>query len=220
MRKLVEVDPMRLAMVFALGIGVLGMLGAVDARYEAAPAFDLDAELKLPAFAAALILLTAAAVTGLAAAIDPSGPWPWRVLAALFLLMAADEVVAVHETLEELAAVDWQLLYLPVMAVGGVAWLIALTRLHRLRLAAVLLVAGAAAWATAGLLEAVQWSGPRESEHAVAGYGILMGVEELLEMCGSAAFALAPSIASRAWAGTARTVPAVAVPAAQATARS
>jgi hypothetical protein len=208
MRKLAEVDPMRLAIVFAVSIGVLGILGALEVKYDAAPAFDLDAELKLPAFAAALILLTAAAVTWLAASTDPSGPWPWGVLAALFVLMAADEALAVHERLEKLAVVDWQLLYLPVMAVGGVSSLVALKRLRRMPLAAMLLAAGGAAWAAAGLLEAVQWSGPR----AVAGYGILMGVEELLEMCGSAAFALAPLLASRAWAGVASTAPAVAVP--------
>jgi hypothetical protein len=56
----------------------------------------------------------------------------------------------------------------------------------------------------------VQWVGPRESERAIEGYGILMGVEELLEMGGSAAFALAPLIAVRAWLGTGAGAPAAA----------
>src|SRR5918999_1283621 len=127
-----RLDPLMLALGVGALIAVLGVLGAIEVRYEAAPAFDLDAELKLPAFAAALILLLAALTARLAAAVDPAGGWPWIVLAALFTLMAADEVVSLHEALEDLFAVDWQILYLPVMAAGGVAWLVALLRLRRL----------------------------------------------------------------------------------------
>jgi hypothetical protein len=195
-----NLDPLKLGLALAAVIAVLGVLGAIEVRYESAPAFDLDDELKLPAFAAALILLLAALTARAAAAADRDGAWPWIVLAGLFALMAADEVVSLHEALEDLFAVDWQILYLPVMAAGGVAWLVALLRLRRLPVAAALLAAGAAAWAIAGVLESVQWVGPRETERAIEGYGILMGVEELLEMGGSAAFALAPLIAVRAWA--------------------
>jgi hypothetical protein len=200
MATLRSLDPVRLALALAALIALLGLLGAIEVRYEAAPAFDLDDELKLPAFAAALILLLAAATARLAAAADPADGWPWLVLAALFALMAADEAVALHEALEDLFAVDWQILYLPLMAAGGVAWLVALLRVRRLPVAAVLLAAGAAAWAVAGVLESIQWVGPRETERAIEGYGILMGVEEVLEMAGSAAFALSPLIAARAWA--------------------
>jgi hypothetical protein len=44
-RKPAEVDPIRLAGLFAVVIAVLGVLGAIAVRYQAAPAFDLDAEL-------------------------------------------------------------------------------------------------------------------------------------------------------------------------------
>lgn len=204
MTTLRRLDPVKLALVLAGVIGVLGLLGAIEVRYESAPAFDLDDELKLPAFAAALILLLAAATSVLAARSDPAGGSPWLGLAALFALMGVDEAVALHEGLEDLTAVDWQVLYLPVMAAGALAWLVALLRVRRVStVAAILLVAGAAAWAIAGVLESVQWVGPRETERAIEGYGILMGVEELLEMSGSAAFALAPLIAARAWAAIA-----------------
>jgi hypothetical protein len=196
-----NLDPLKLGLTLAALIAALGVLGAIEVRYESAPAFDLDDELKLPAFAAALILLLAALTAWAAAAADRDGGWPWIVLAGLFALMAADEVVSLHEGLEDLFAVDWQTLYLPLMAAGGVAWLVALLRLRRLPVAAALLAAGAVAWGIAGVLESVQWVGPREDERAIEGYGILMGVEELLEMGGSAAFALAPLIAVRAWLG-------------------
>src|ERR687895_304413 len=147
-----NLDPLKLGIALAALIAVFGLLGAIEVRYESAPAFDLDDELKLPAFAAALILLLAALTARLAAAVDPAGGWPWIVLAALFTLMAADEVVSLHEALEDLFAVDWQILYLPVMAAGGVAWLVALLRLRRLPVAAALLAGGAAAWAIAGVL--------------------------------------------------------------------
>src|SRR5918999_1730671 len=55
-RRLEDVDPVWLAGGFAVVIAVLGVLGAIDVKYQSAPAFDLDAEAKLPAFAAGLIL--------------------------------------------------------------------------------------------------------------------------------------------------------------------
>ncbi len=197
-RKLVQVDPARLAVGFAVLTAVLGVLGAIEVRYEAAPAFDLDAEMKVPAFAAGLILLCAATACGLAATTDPGGRrWPWLVLAALFTLMAVDEATGLHEALEDDTGVDWQTLYLPLMVAGGIAWLALLRRLRTIRIAAALLAAGAALWVCAGLLEAIQWTGSMESERAIDGYGILMGIEELSEMSGSACFALAPLLAAR-----------------------
>jgi prepilin signal peptidase PulO-like enzyme (type II secretory pathway) len=197
-RRLLEVDPLRLAVGFAGAIAVLGVLGAVEVRYEAAPAFDLDAEMKIPAFAAGLILLCAATMCALAATTDPTGRrWPWLVLTALFTLMAVDEATGLHEALEDETGVDWQTLYLPLMAAGGIAWLALLRRLRTIRIAAYLLAAGAGLWVIAAVLEAIQWTGPMESERAVDGYGILMGMEELCELSGSACFALAPLIAAR-----------------------
>ena len=197
-RRLVDVAPVWLAGGFAVVIAVLGVLGAIDVKYQSAPAFDLDAEAKLPAFAAGLILVCAAAMCGLAAATEPARRrWPWLVLAAVFTVMALDEMTGLHEELEDDTGVDWQTLYLPLMAAAGIAWLSLLRRLRAVKVAAGLLVAGAALWVSAGVLEAVQWTGPRESERAVDGYGILMGMEELFEMTGSACFALAPLIAAR-----------------------
>ena len=204
MRKLLRVDPTALGIAFAVVIGGLALGGALHVMKDAAPAFDLDSEFKVPAFMAALLLVAAAIAAWLAGSTEPSGSWPWLVLAGLFVLLGVDEAAGAHEALEDLTGVDWQTLYLPVMALAGVAWLAALGRVRRIPLAAVLLTAGAVAWAGAQVLEAVQWSGPRESEVAADGYGILMGIEEVLEMCGSAAFVLGPLIAARTRAVTTR----------------
>jgi hypothetical protein len=212
MRKLVGVDPTALGIVLAVVIGGLALGGALNIKYDAAPAFDLDSEFRVPAFVGALLLVAAAIAAWLAASTEPRGSWPWLVLAGLFVVMGVDEAAGTHEALEDLTGVDFQTLYLPLMAIAGVAWLAALRRVRRIPLAAVLLALGAAAWAGAQVLEAVQWSGPRESEVAVDGYGILMGIEEVLEMCGSAAFALGPLIAARAWAAATRPSVAAAAP--------
>jgi hypothetical protein len=201
-RKLAYVDPVRLAAGFAVVIAVFGLLGAANVITDGDVAFfDLDAEGKLPAFVAAAILLCAAVGALLACLETSERRWPWAVLAVLFSVMAVDEAFRVHEALEDETSTDWQVLYLPLMAAGAVAWFALLGRLRRLRLAALLLFAGAVMWAVAGVLESIQWTGPRETERAVEGYGILMGIEELLEMCGSACFALAPLLAVRAWLG-------------------
>jgi hypothetical protein len=209
-RRLLDVPPVALAGVFAAVIAVIGMAGALNVHSRTAPAFDLDAELALPAFVSGAVLLLAAAMALAASRWDPTpSGWPWLVLAGVFALMAADEVLAIHETLEDLTAVDWQTLYLPVMAVAATAWFAAVRRCRSLPVAAVLLGAGAAGWGIAGILESVEWTGPMGNERAVAGYGILMGIEELAELTGSACFALGPLVAAREWAGVA--VPRLAV---------
>ena len=95
-----------------------------------------------------------------------------------------------HEALEDASTIDWQTLYAPVVLLAGLAWLLALLRLHG-PLARAAWVAAAGAWLAAQVLEALEWTGPREAERAVDGYGIMMGFEELLEMTGSALFAFA-----------------------------
>lgn len=201
-RDLVRIAPLRAATALAVTIAALGVLGAAQVRYGGAGAFDLDAELKVPAFVSGLILLCAAVAAFVAALWEESRfRLPWRVLGLLFAFMAADEALGIHETLEDITAVDWQTLYLPVMAIGGLAWLALLGHLRRTGAPAALLLAGGLMWACAGVLEAVQWTGPMERERAVDGYGILMGAEELLELCGSACFVLGPLVAARLRAG-------------------
>jgi hypothetical protein len=174
--------------VLLVGITVVVAVLGLEQRRSLGPnLIDLDGEGNVPAVWSGL-LLVAAAVSALATArADRRGArWPWWPLAVLFLFMAGDEVLGLHEWLEIQTDVDWQLLYLPVMAVGAAAGLGALLRLRdHPRLAAGFLAAGGA-WALAQVLEALQWDGGRR----VGAYGELMAGEEILEMAGSLGFTL------------------------------
>jgi hypothetical protein len=182
-------------------IAVLAVPGALTVRRGGGGPFDLDGELTVPALASAGLLLCAAWAAWLAARRDPRPRWrPWPALAALFAVMGIDEATGMHEALEDASAVDWQTLYAPIMLFAGAAWLLGLTRLpDRAGRAAWLVAAGA--WLAAQVLEALEWTGPREAERAVEGYGIMMGFEELLEMTGSALFAFAILTAVWRWSG-------------------
>lgn len=152
--------------------------------------FGLDSELSdlgLGAAWSTLLLLGACLSAALAAEAVRSGATAF--LAAFFAFMALDESFQFHETLERVTGVDWQLLYLPVVALAGAAMLAVSWRLHRdgSRRAVVQLACGAVAWTVAGGLEMVQWDGDRR----VSGYYPLSVSEELLEMVGSLLFALA-----------------------------
>jgi len=192
------VRPTAFAGAAAALVAVLGAAGAVTVHRGGGGPFDLDAELTLPALASAALLLCAAAAAGAAGFEDPAPrSWSWAFLAALFTLMAVDEATGLHEQLERSSTVDWQTLYAPLVACAAVVWALCMRRLDWIERLA--FAGGALAWGAAQVLEAIEWTGPRESERAVEGYGILMGAEELLEMTGSALFALAALVAARRW---------------------
>ncbi len=182
------------AVVLAV-IVILAALGFGVHHAGVPSAFDLDGEYDVPALWSGLLLLAAAAAT-----------WSARhrlgrrvvAVAVLFAFMGVDEVVSIHERLETATGVDWPLLYLPLIVVGGVAWLRVLRRLRgdgeggsASRLPAWVWVLGAAAWGVAQLLEFWEWDGDVKR----AQYFPKMYLEESLEMLGSAAWLLAMLLA-------------------------
>jgi hypothetical protein len=195
----VSISPWAFLLGATVLIGALAIPGALTVRRGGGGAFDLDGELTVPALASAGLLLCAAYAAALAMRWDPvHSRRPWAALALLFAVMGVDEATGMHEALEDASAIDWQTLYVPVVLIAGLAWLVALLRLRgRFERAAWLAAAGA--WFAAQVLEALEWTGPRETERAVDGYGIMMGFEELLEMAGSALFAVALLAAVRRW---------------------
>lgn len=70
--------------------------------------------------------------------------------------MALDEWLELHERFEQRLDMDWNALYLPIVAVAGVAGLLAIRRLWPER-SSFLLIAGGASWFVAYLLEDLQW---------------------------------------------------------------
>lgn len=178
------------ALIMAFAVGhVAGALFAPLLR-----PFYLDLEYNLPAFFSAALLAVSAVACWRARSTltaPPGGAVTGGAvtgLTLLFGLMAFDEVIGVHERLEDLTGIDWQVLYAPLIAAGGLGWFLIAAFLMRNRAVAAirLWVGGAFAWAAAQTLEMLQWDGDVER----SGYTIMMPAEEVLEMAGSAAFLL------------------------------
>ena len=114
--------------------------------------------------------------------------WAWLGIAGFFAFMGFDELATVHEHLESWTGVDWQLLYLPVVALGAIFWFKLLDPLSDPRLARLMWVGGVAAWLVAQVFEHFEFD---SHGHAVAaGPGLILG-EEIGEMIGSSLFLLA-----------------------------
>jgi hypothetical protein len=165
------------------GLAVIGAFGLGGVAYEldvyGTQQFDLDGEYKLGALCSGALLLVAAALAlGLR---RRPGSRPLVFLAVLLAFMGLDEVAVLHERLEEWLAIDWRLLYGPLVPAAAWAWLVLWRRVGDVRGARTAMGAGAAAWALAQALELAQWDGAVRQE----GYATLMVLEELGEMAGS-----------------------------------
>jgi hypothetical protein len=171
------------------GLGALERLGA-----DGFSLFDFDGEGKPLAIWSALVLFAAGGLALLTAWVERDDRRAWAALGAFFVFMGLDEGLTVHELMSDHLHTSWIYLYLPVAAVGGVAWLLVVRRIWPLARERTLLIAGAAAWFFAQVLEVLEWDGPRQ----VDGYGALSGIEETLEVSGSALFVLAMLGALRA----------------------
>jgi hypothetical protein len=193
-----------LALALAACIGVLAILGAEAQEAANLPAFDLGGEvglsplapadapaLDVPALFSAVLLYVA---SGYAFAAGRSQRFPWTPLAAFLAFMGTDELLMIHEHLDKSVAA-WQILYLPLVAVGGLCWLVALGRMRKINSERLLWLGGAAFWISAQLIELVANGGgwatsiPLRTE--------MSGVEEILEMVGSSMFLLALYLLAR-----------------------
>jgi hypothetical protein len=166
------------AYVVAMGVGAsqfeAGRLGSGQ--------LDLDAEGRVFAVLSGVILLCGGALVVLAVVRRVTPPHV-LLLGLLLVFMGLDEIAKIHERLESATGVDWVVLYLPLMALGGLAALDLLRR-SRDRWVSWLLVLGGACWAVAVVLEKLEWPHGDEALPA-AHYVLLMIPEELLEIVGS-----------------------------------
>jgi hypothetical protein len=154
----------------------------------------LNTEFSIPAVFSAILLLSAAALAHLASRAYPPRPSvALRLVSALFAFMGIDELLVIHEGLENLTNQSWQTLYAPLVVLGGIAWLISLAQLRTVPLAPWSFVAGAAAWVVSQVFELQQY----DDEVLVARWMVLP--EEALEMVGSLLFVLALLLGVQAW---------------------
>jgi hypothetical protein len=173
-------------------IAAIGLLGA-DYGQDPSRIWDLGKEHNLPSAFSALLLCAAGGLAVLLAEADPRAGTRATLVGLFFLWMALDEYVALHERPEDVTGVAWPIFWLPVMVLGvmlGVRLLQALDRP-----AVVLLVAGAAAWACAPVLDVVQ-EGVAEPGSGL--FEFILAAEELAELCGSVLFIAALLMALRA----------------------
>jgi hypothetical protein len=195
-----RVDPRVAALVFLVGIAFFGIMGELH-NDDIPSEFYLDREGVLPAQFSAAILIAAGVLLILARnVLAYSSRRTWLLLGLFLLFMSLDEWRVIHENLEKSIGVDWQLLYIPIVIPAGIAWCVVLRDLWRnLPGAAVVFASGAVCWVVAQALEDVQWG-----EGDILIHPGLVPPEEMLEMGGSALFAIAALMAIRAGRGRAR----------------
>jgi hypothetical protein len=180
-------------LVWALAacVGALGILGAYNALVSEVPAFSLQEELRngfnVPVLFAGVILLLAAALGARIARAASSNRRIWAGLAVLFTFMAFDETLLIHEDLQRAVDVEWQILYIPIFLFALTLWIAVLRACSGSE--RFLWIAGAAAWGSVQLLEAIgHVREGREPTETAAGGGALRAVEELGELTGTTLF--------------------------------
>jgi hypothetical protein len=184
-----------IAIALAASIAALGIMGALFQATGFPPAFDLSGEVQLenglisgmnfPALFSGALLFVAAGLAFDASA--KSERRLWAPLGAFFAFMGTDELMTIHEKLEHSVGIDWQILYLPIVAVLGLIWLSALRRMWEHHSERLLWLGGAVAWIVAQMLELVANVG---GDHWIPLTGEMVWVEEVLEMTGSSMFLL------------------------------
>lgn len=160
-------------------LGVLGVLSIVSGSPFGI--FDLDGERNVSATYSAALLFSVAVLALLVGRLDPAPGLPqlWVGLSAFFVFVSADEFGEIHERLERITGIDWQILYLPVAVLALVLWLFVARRLRQIAAGFWLFVVGTACGIASQVAEAVEY-GPDDKR--VAAFDELMVFEELLEM--------------------------------------
>ncbi len=193
-----RLDARRLALANGGIIVLLGALGVLYLVFESPLGiFDLDGERNVPATYSAALWTCLALLAVLLGRADPSpgAARIWFGLSAPLLLVAADEFGEIHERLERITGIDWQILYSPLGLVAALLWLLVGRRLRTLPGGFGLFVAGTVCGAVSQVLEAVEY-GPNDEE--IRAFNELVVSEELLEMVAALLIGLALLAALRA----------------------
>src|SRR3954465_2350590 len=183
------VSPRLRRLALLAGTVVVGALGTYQVAADGPRVLSLDYERTIPAFWSGGVLFLAAVGALLIARDDGmTGPrWPWIGLTALFAFMGVDEISSIHERIARATGLRWEIPYIPIRLGAAALGIAVLLRLRRERpVLAIGFALAAATWAGSQVFEVVQW----HDGHKVAAYNVLMVIEEIGEMTGSAIFAL------------------------------
>jgi len=186
--------------VVAIGtiVVLLGVLGILEVEFGSPfGIFDLNGERNVPAvFTAALWTCVSVVALLLGRAEQPAAvPRVWQSLSVLLLFVAADEFAEIHERLERITGIDWQILYAPVGLVAAGLWVLVGRRLRGLRAGFGLFIGGTVCAVVSQVLEEIEYGA---NDQRVSGYNALVVVEELLEMATAVLIGLALLAALRA----------------------
>ena len=176
-----RLDLRRVAAVSGALILLAGVLGVLHIVFEPSFGFfDLDGERDAPsAFSAALWVLAALVALLLARAEQGDSARVWRALSVVLFFVSFDEFAEVHERLERITGIDWQVLYSPLALVALVLWLVVRRRLRNLGAGFWLFAAGTFCGIVSQVIEAVEYG---SNDRRVAAFNELVVAEELLEM--------------------------------------
>jgi tetrahydromethanopterin S-methyltransferase subunit G len=185
-----RLDIRRVAAVNGATILLLGVLGVLHIVFESRfGVFDLDGERNAPStYSAGLWVCIAMLAVLLGQAEQGRAVRIWRGLSIPLLLVAADEFGEIHERLERITGIDWQVLYSPLGIVAAVLWVLVGRRLRAVGAGFWLFVAGTICGVASQVLEAVEYG---ENDRRVAAFDEIVVGEELLEMCGAVLVGLA-----------------------------
>jgi hypothetical protein len=184
-----RLDPRRVAIANGAIILLLGIVGVLHIAFDWFGAFDLDDERNLPStYSAALWTCMAALAVLLGRAEQGRAARMWFALSVPLLFVGADEFGEIHERLERITGIDWQVLYSPLGLVAVVLWVLVGRRLRTIGAGFGLFVAGTICGVASQFLEAVEYG---ENDQRVAAFNEIVVTEELLEMCGAVLVGLA-----------------------------
>jgi hypothetical protein len=171
-------DPRWVAVAHGLVLLVLGFVHlAFESRFGA---LNLDGERNVPAVYSAGLWACVALLAALLGNREEGLPARvWWAFSLCVLLVSLDELGSIHERLERITGVDWQVLYSPLALVAAVLLVFVGRRLRELSTAFGLFVAGALCGAASQVIEAVEYG---ENDRRVAAFHELVLGEELLEM--------------------------------------
>ena len=181
----------RVAVANGVVIAVLGVLGVLYVIFgQPFGIFDLNEEQNVPATYSAALWLSVAVVAFLVGRIDPAPGLPhlWVWLSAFFVFVSADELGEIHERLERIIEIDWQILYAPIALLALGLWFFVARRLRQVGAGFGLLVAGTVCGIASQVAEAVEYG---SGDDRVEAFDELVVFEELTEMVGALLIGLA-----------------------------